>query len=321
MGALHADLQWRVAELEWLRDISRRITEARTRAEVLDVVYRGIREGLRYDRAGINLFDHEAGVFEDCIGTDATGAMVRPMDRTVGLAPESAIWLFPGIAALLRGAEFYYTPDAGAECPPDLRFLFDGVPTHNLMVPLRSAGRVSGMISVDNLLSGRPISPHDAGPLLALANQVATAVENARLHERERAERARLALMATTDALTGLPNRTLLLDRLGREIAAAQCTQGHLALLLIDLDRFKEVNDSFVQHMLDEETDDTIVASTIALGHNLGLRVVAEGVEDARTWQRLAELGCDVVQGYYVSRPLPAEDWDHWLHQAPWAAA
>ena len=57
-----------------------------------------------------------------------------------------------------------------------------------------------------------------------------------------------------------------------------------------------------------------IVRSTIDLGHNLGLRVVAEGVEDDRTWQTLAELGCDVVQGYRLSRPLSAADLLAWAH-------
>ncbi len=196
IDALHADLKRRVAELEWLREISRRLTEARSRAEVLDIVYWGVREGLGYDRVGINLFDHQAGVFEDCIGTDAQGQIVRPMGRTVGLAPDSPIWRFPGIAALLRGAEFYYTEDAAGECPPDLHYLFDGLPAHNLMVPLRSTDRVTGMISVDNLLSGRPFGPGAAGPLQALANQVGTAVENARLHEREEAERLQAAAVA-----------------------------------------------------------------------------------------------------------------------------
>jgi len=250
LATLQGDLQRRMAALEWLRDVSRRITEAGTRAAVLEVVYHGVRDGLGYDRVGINLFDHEAGVFEDCIGTDALGGITRPMDRTVDLAPDSAIWRLPGIAALLRGAEFYYTTDAHAECPPELHYLFDGAPTHNLMIPLRTADRATGMISVDNLPSGRPISPADAGPLLALANQVGTAVENARLLERERAERARLHQMATTDALTGLPTRALLRARLEHGLADAE-RAAPLALLLLDLNRFKEVNDTLGHHIGD----------------------------------------------------------------------
>ena len=49
--------------------------------------------------------------------------------------------------------------------------------------------------------------------------------------------------------------------------------------------------------------DATIVRSTVDLGHNLGLRVVAEGVEDAKTAQALADIGCDKLQGYLIGRP------------------
>ncbi len=56
--------------------------------------------------------------------------------------------------------------------------------------------------------------------------------------------------------------------------------------------------------------------STIDLARNLGKQVVAEGVETAGVLQRLEELGCHLVQGYYVSRPLPAEELDAWLAES-----
>jgi EAL domain-containing protein (putative c-di-GMP-specific phosphodiesterase class I) len=56
-----------------------------------------------------------------------------------------------------------------------------------------------------------------------------------------------------------------------------------------------------------DPSDAAIVRSTIDLAHNLGLKVVAEGVESHEAWRRLAELGCDLAQGFYVSRPLPAD--------------
>jgi EAL domain-containing protein (putative c-di-GMP-specific phosphodiesterase class I) len=59
----------------------------------------------------------------------------------------------------------------------------------------------------------------------------------------------------------------------------------------------------------------------VDLGHNLGLRVVAEGVEDQATWQELAILGCDSVQGYYLARPMSAAELVAWLATQPQPAA
>jgi diguanylate cyclase len=55
----------------------------------------------------------------------------------------------------------------------------------------------------------------------------------------------------------------------------------------------------------------------VDLGHNLGLRVVAEGVEDEATWQELANLGCDSVQGYFLARPMPVAELAAWLATQP----
>jgi diguanylate cyclase (GGDEF)-like protein len=74
-----------------------------------------------------------------------------------------------------------------------------------------------------------------------------------------------------------------------------------------------KIDKSFVQGMEDDENDAVIVRSTIDLGRNLGLRVVAEGVETAEAWRQLASLGCDVAQGYYLSRPVPAAELASWL--------
>ncbi|UTI63307.1 bifunctional diguanylate cyclase/phosphodiesterase [Paraconexibacter antarcticus] len=66
-----------------------------------------------------------------------------------------------------------------------------------------------------------------------------------------------------------------------------------------------KIDRSFVARMRSDGVDEAIVRSTIQLAHNLGTRVVAEGVEDDATWTALGHLGCDVVQGYLISRPLP----------------
>jgi diguanylate cyclase (GGDEF)-like protein len=77
----------------------------------------------------------------------------------------------------------------------------------------------------------------------------------------------------------------------------------HLKRLPVDTIK---IDKSFVLDMADDEADEAIVRSTIELAHNLGLRVVAEGVESAETWMRLAALGCDLAQGFHLARPLPA---------------
>ncbi len=74
-----------------------------------------------------------------------------------------------------------------------------------------------------------------------------------------------------------------------------------------------KIDKSFVQDMVTNRDGAAIVRSTIDLGHNLGLKVVAEGVEDAATADLLREFGCDFIQGYYISRPAAAAPLGPWL--------
>jgi diguanylate cyclase (GGDEF)-like protein len=84
-----------------------------------------------------------------------------------------------------------------------------------------------------------------------------------------------------------------------------------------------KIDKSFVLNMENDEGDTKIVRSTIDLGHNMGLRVVAEGIESEAVWRLLAELGCDQGQGYFMSRPIPGDQLVAWLEkwQAPIAIA
>jgi diguanylate cyclase (GGDEF)-like protein len=74
-----------------------------------------------------------------------------------------------------------------------------------------------------------------------------------------------------------------------------------------------KIDKSFVMEMQKNESDATIVKATIQLGHNLGLKVVAEGVEDEQTYLALKDMGCDVLQGYFISRPVPVKDFMDWV--------
>lgn len=74
-----------------------------------------------------------------------------------------------------------------------------------------------------------------------------------------------------------------------------------------------KIDRCFVMPMAEDESARTIVASTIALAHQLNLSVVAEGVEDTESLQMLMKLGCDVLQGYYISRPLELKAFITWV--------
>ncbi len=74
-----------------------------------------------------------------------------------------------------------------------------------------------------------------------------------------------------------------------------------------------KIDRSFVMNMLNDANDAMIVRATVELGKNLGLQVVAEGVEDRETWDLLASYGCDEAQGYFFSRPIPADEFWRWL--------
>ena len=80
-----------------------------------------------------------------------------------------------------------------------------------------------------------------------------------------------------------------------------------LAVTEIKIDR------SFTSRMATDHSDDAVVRSIIGLARDLGLRVVAEGVEDQETYDLLAEAGCDIAQGWLIARPMPAEQFLEWL--------
>jgi EAL domain-containing protein (putative c-di-GMP-specific phosphodiesterase class I) len=79
-----------------------------------------------------------------------------------------------------------------------------------------------------------------------------------------------------------------------------------------------KIDKSFVQHMDTNPGDATIVRSTIELAHNLGLKVTAEGVETQQTWQMLKSYGCDLAQGFLMSRPMPADELIRWARESQW---
>ena len=76
-----------------------------------------------------------------------------------------------------------------------------------------------------------------------------------------------------------------------------------------------KIDKAFVLNMSTDIDDASIVRSTIELGHKLGMKVIAEGVESLEAWELLASGGCDIAQGYYMSRPIPADRVLAWLQE------
>ncbi|MDP9425806.1 MAG: EAL domain-containing protein [Actinomycetota bacterium] len=79
--------------------------------------------------------------------------------------------------------------------------------------------------------------------------------------------------------------------------------------------RSLKIDRGFVTHLIENGKDEAVARSIVSLGHDLGLNVVAEGVETSDVRQRLLELGCDEIQGYLLSRPIPSADVALWLAQ------
>ncbi|MCU1673590.1 MAG: bifunctional diguanylate cyclase/phosphodiesterase [Frankiales bacterium] len=136
-----------------------------------------------------------------------------------------------------------------------------------------------------------------------------------------------LTLEVTETSIMVDPTRTMtvlgLLRDLGVSLSIDDFGTGYSSLAYLKRLEANElkIDKSFVFAMTQNSNDAVIVRSTIELGHNLGLRLVAEGVEDAETWAMLKALGCDVIQGYHLSRPLDGAALRRWIsdYQRPLA--
>jgi diguanylate cyclase (GGDEF)-like protein len=130
---------------------------------------------------------------------------------------------------------------------------------------------------------------------------------------------SRLRIEITEDALMGDADRALRvvegLVATGIGVSVDDFGTGYSSLGLLKhlpVDELK-IDRTFVRDLLTDPADAAIVQSVVDLGGRLGLRTVAEGVEDAETLDRIAEYGVTVAQGYHIARPLPADELERWL--------
>jgi diguanylate cyclase (GGDEF)-like protein len=132
-----------------------------------------------------------------------------------------------------------------------------------------------------------------------------------------------LRLEVTESSIMADPRRTAAifesLRDLGVTVAIDDFGTGHSSLAYIKRLPVSEIkiDKSFVLSMLTDRSDETIVGAVINLGSNLGISVIAEGVENDATRARLVDLGCPAAQGYLFSRPIPSSQLIEWLARRP----
>lgn len=176
---------------------------------------------------------------------------------------------------------------------------------------------------------------HQAGSRISVAVNLSTRD----LHDRElpgviaellskaQISPAYLVLEITESAVMDNPTFALdilnRLDEMGVTLAIDDFGTGYSSLAYLSrlpVDEIK-IDKSFVIDMMNDRQAAVIVRSTIELAHNLGMKVVAEGIETREVWNTLTQWGCDFAQGYYMSEPLLADQLTQWLAQSDWAGS
>jgi EAL domain-containing protein (putative c-di-GMP-specific phosphodiesterase class I) len=133
-----------------------------------------------------------------------------------------------------------------------------------------------------------------------------------------------LSLELTESAVMEDPQQALEvlsdLDGMGVKLSVDDFGTGYSSLSYLKrlpVDEIK-IDRSFVMEMLSDKNDEAIVKSTIDLAHNMSLKVIAEGIEDQATYDRLKNMGCDMGQGFFMGRPVASDDFAKWMLNSPW---
>jgi diguanylate cyclase (GGDEF)-like protein/PAS domain S-box-containing protein len=197
-----------------------------------------------------------------------------------GPASDPAFMQRLGTRVLEAGEAMLVTPDTAATVSGRTGTEAEARTPNHLAVPLESGNAVMGALVVRNEARDRPYTPGDRDRLGFVAVPIAAAIERANLH-------SRLTWMAQHDPLTGLPNRALFMDRLQSALARAHRDAGHLAVLYLDLDDFKRVNDTYghiagdrlLQEMARRLTDCVRGADTVGRLGGDEFVVLLDGIE------------------------------------------
>ncbi len=220
---------------------------------------------------------------------DRVEALVRWQHPTQGLVPPIEFIPLAEQTGLIKPLTLYVLDEALDQCR---RWLGEG---REISVSVNLSPRSLNDSGFPAVVAER-LRAHDVPP----ENLLLEVTESAIIFDPARAEE-------TLRALSGLGVR-LALDDFGT---------GHSSLALLGrlpLDQIK-IDRSFVTDLLTNPGNDVIVRSIISLGHQLGLEVVGEGVETTEVTARLRQYGCDILQGYTLTRPLPADELERWLEE------
>jgi diguanylate cyclase (GGDEF)-like protein len=301
-SAAGTDALTRSAAASLLRQAEAAMYEAKHRGDLI-AVYRPDAAHHSPDRLAL-LADLRRALRQ---GPDSDGITLYYQPQ-IGVATGEVV----GVEALLR----WRHPDRGMVVPDELIRVAEPTPVMRLLT-----ARV-----LDEVIAQVAAWHHAGRPLRAAVN-----VSVRDLHARGIADRIAerlhrygvpphlLQLEITESALPADPHRVLdsitRLDRMGVAISLDDFGTGYSSLQHIRRLPITElkIDRAFVLGMATDRGDAAIVRSVIDLARAFGLRVVAEGVEDERTWRRLAEAGCDAAQGWFHARPMPAPELAVWL--------
>jgi len=133
-----------------------------------------------------------------------------------------------------------------------------------------------------------------------------------------------LTLEITETAIMKDPARAMeilkQLDAMGIQLSLDDFGTGYTSLSYLKHLPVNEIkiDKSFVMDMMHDSDDATIVLSIIQLAHSMQRKIVAEGIESNEIWEALVTLGCDTAQGFYMAKPMPADELEQWLKESQW---
>ncbi|MBO6826388.1 MAG: bifunctional diguanylate cyclase/phosphodiesterase [Sneathiella sp.] len=235
--------------------------------------------------------------------------MIRMQDSTVVGVEALVRWQHPSKGLLFPDA-FIPLAESSGNIEPLTRWVLDAAIKQGSEW-LKKGYRLSVSVNISALILHNPIFPDIVNRLLEQSRFPANLLK---------LEITESAIISDVVRATDVVNR---LHELGVKVSIDDFGTGYTSLSYIrklPVDEIK-IDKSFVLNMNTVADDAVIVRTLLELARNLDLSVVAEGVEDRETWYMLAGLGCNVAQGYYMSRPIETETFENWLLDSPWNVA